>query len=94
MAKKQQRKWVREEVVILAVEYFRTKDSSDAVIEGSHIKISQFLRKGEEKITGLPVSDIFRDYAGIHMQSGRIRCLNPDTPYDGMKGKLYYRRKM
>lgn len=30
--------------------------------------------------------EIFRDFAGIRMQSGRIRCLDPETQYSGMKG--------
>ena len=25
-------------------------------------------------------------FAGIRMQSGRIRCLDPETQYSGMKG--------
>ena len=48
--------------------------------------ISNFLRKREEILTGSPVSEIFRDYAGIRMQSGRIRCLDPETQYSGMQG--------
>jgi len=82
----QQRKWVREEVVILVVEYFRTKHLSAEDISETHQKISDFLRKREEILTGAPISDIFRNYAGIHMQSGRIRCLDLDTPYSGMQG--------
>lgn len=82
----QQRKWVREEVVILVVEYFRTKHLSAEDISEPHQKISDFLRKREEILTGAPVSDVFRNYAGIHMQSGRIRCLDSDTPYSGMQG--------
>lgn len=81
-----QRKWVREEVVILVVEYFRTKNLSNEEIETTHQRISDFLRKREEIITGNSVSDIFRNYAGIHMQSGRIRCLDPETCYSGMQG--------
>ena len=83
---KQQRKWVREEVVILVTEYFRTKNWSSEEISEVHQMISNFLRKREEILTGSPVSEIFRDYAGIRMQSGRIRCLDPETPYSGMQG--------
>lgn len=83
---KQQRKWVREEVVILVTEYFRTKNWSSEEISEVHQKISNFLRKREEILTGVPVSEIFRDYAGIRMQSGRIRCLDPETQYSGMQG--------
>lgn len=82
----QQRKWVREEVVILVVEYFKTKNLSADDISEMHQRISDFLRKREETLTGAPVSDVFRNYAGIHMQSGRIRCLDPETTYSGMQG--------
>lgn len=66
---KKQRKWVREEVVILVTEYFKTKNLSAEEISDNHQMISAFLRKREEMLTGLPVADIFRNYAGIHMQS-------------------------
>lgn len=83
---KQQRKWVREEVVILVTEYFRTKKWSSEAVSEVYQMISNFLRKREEILTGGSVSEIFRDYAGIRMQSGRIRCLDPDTHYFGMQG--------
>ena len=82
----QPRKWDREEVVILVAEYFRTKHLSSDEISDTHQMISDFLRKREEIITGVSVSDIFRNYAGIRMQSGRIQCLDPDTKYSGMQG--------
>lgn len=81
-----QRKWAREEVVILVTEYFRTKSLSPEEISETQKMISDFLRKREEILTGEPVSEIFRDYAGIRMQSGRIRCLDPETYYFGMQG--------
>ena len=84
--KSMERKWDREEVVILVVEYFRTKNLSSDEISKTHQEISDFLRGREEILTGVPVSDIFRNYAGIHMQSGRIRCLDPETHYFGMQG--------
>lgn len=84
--KSTERKWDREEVVILVVEYFRTKNLSTDEINQTHQEISDFLRQREEILTGVPVSDIFRNYAGIHMQSGRIRCLDPETHYSGMRG--------
>ncbi len=84
--KNTERKWDREEVVILVVEYFRTKNLSADEINKTHQKISDFLRRREEILTGVLVSDIFRNYAGIHMQSGRIRCLDPETNYSGMQG--------
>ncbi len=84
--KNTERKWDREEVVILVTEYFRTKNLSSDEINKTHQKISDFLRQREEILTGAPVSDIFRNYAGIHMQSGRIHCLDPETHYSGMQG--------
>lgn len=84
--KSTERKWDREEVVILVAEYFKTKNLSADQINTTHQKISDFLRRREEILTGLPVSEIFRNYAGIHMQSGRIRCLDPETHYSGMQG--------
>ena len=82
----QQRKWDREEVVILVVEYFRTKNLSTDDISETHQQISNFLRKREEILTGASVSDVFRNYAGIRMQSERIKCLDPETTYSGMQG--------
>lgn len=81
-----QRKWVREEVVILVTEYFKTKNLSSEEKSETYQMISDFLRKREELLIGEPVSEIFRDYAGIRMQSGRIRCLDPETQYSGMQG--------
>lgn len=81
-----QRRWAREEVVILVVEYFRTKNSPKEEIEKNHQRISNFLRKREKILTGKPVSKTYRNYAGIKMQSGRIRCLDPETKYSGMQG--------
>lgn len=82
----QQRKWVREEVVILVTEYFRTKNFAPKEIEENYQRISDFLRKREKSLTVAPISDVFRNYAGIRMQSGRIRCLDPETHYTGMQG--------
>lgn len=84
--KNEQRKWEREEVVILVAEYFRTKNLSSDEINITHQKISDFLRRREVILSGVLVPDIFRNYAGIHMQSGRIRCSDPETHYSGMQG--------
>ncbi len=81
-----QRKREREEVVILVVEYFRTKNYSNERIEVIQQKVSDFLRKREEIITQQLVSYIFRNYVGIYMQSGRIRCLDSEMDYSGMQG--------
>ena len=82
----QQREWVREEVVILVTEYFRTKNFSPKEIVQNHQRISDFLRKREKRLIAAPISDVFRNYAGIRLQSGRIRCLDPETHYTGMQG--------
>lgn len=82
----QQKKWGREEVVVLVTEYFRTKNCAFEEISDMHQRISNFLRKREEILTGEPVSEIFRNNAGIRMQYGRIRCLDPATHYSGMQG--------
>ena len=84
--KSKQRKWVREEIVVLVADYFRTKDLSSEEIKVSHEEVSKLLRRREENLTGKEISPVFRDYSGIRMQSWRIRCLDLDTEYTGMKG--------
>ena len=81
-----QRRWVREEVIILVVEYFRSKNFSASELDAVYHDVSNFLRRREEKLTGQPVSETFRNYAGIRMQVGRVRCLDPDTGLSGMRG--------
>lgn len=81
-----QRKWVREEVCLLVAEYFRTKALSKEDIEKSHEFVSRVLRNREKSITGEAISDTFRNIDGITLQSARIKCLDPDTPYSGMQG--------
>lgn len=53
---KKQRKWVREEVVILVTEYFKTKNLSAKEISDNHQAISAFFRKREEMLTDLPAA--------------------------------------
>lgn len=81
-----QRKWIREEVVILVTEYFKTKNLSADEINKNQERISEFLKKRERLLTEAEPSEVFRNYSGIHMQSGRIRCLDPETHYSGMQG--------
>ena len=81
-----QRRWTREEVCLLVAEYFRTKSLSNEDIERSHEFVSRILRNREKSITGAPISDTFRNLDGITLQSARIKCLDPDTPYSGMQG--------
>lgn len=78
-------KWDREEVVILVVEYFRSKDLSREEIIKSRQRVSFFLRKREEIRTGKTTSETFRNFAGITMQSGRINSLDPESRNFGMK---------
>ena len=82
----QQKKWEREEVIILVGEYFRNKTLSVEQIDESYYKVSNFLRKREEILTGMSVEEIFRNYAGIRMQTARVRCLDPETKLSGMEG--------
>ena len=81
-----QRKWVREEVCLLVSEYFRTKALSNEEIHKSHELVSRILRNREKILTGSQISDTFRNIDGITMQSARIKCLDPDTPYSRMPG--------
>ncbi len=81
-----EREWDREEVVVLVCEYFRTKWFTKEETDASYHFLSDFLRARETMLTGRPVTDTFRNYAGIRMQSGRIRCLDPDSHYSGMQG--------
>lgn len=81
-----ERRWDREEVVILVVEYFRLKNLSAEEVKKGHQWISFFLRKREEIRTGEKVSETFRNYAGIKLQSGRVNCLDPETSNSGMIG--------
>ena len=73
--KNMQRKWDREEVIILVTEYYKNRNLSAEKIDESYHRISKFLRQREELCTGKSVSDMFRNYAGIRMQSARIRCM-------------------
>ena len=48
-------------------------------------EVSVFLGNREEYLTVRSVSDIFRNDAGIYMHWGRIRCIDPETKFNGMK---------
>lgn len=55
-----QRRWVREEVVILVTEYFRTKNLSTKEVNESYYQISEFLRNGwQEKNPKTPWTTSF-----------------------------------
>lgn len=80
------RDWDREEVCLLVTGYFRTKEQDKESIRMRQMQISKILRKREEILTKKPVPDRFRNFNGIALQMGRIRCLDPETNYYGMKG--------
>ena len=82
---RRERLWDREEAVILVTEYFKTRNLSKDDIQLSHMKISELLRKRERILTGRDIDETFRNYAGICLQSSRIRCLDETTKYCGMK---------
>lgn len=63
--KNEQRSWDREEVVILAAEYFRAKQMLSDIVDENYHRVSSILRIREMKITGEPVFDVFRDYRGV-----------------------------
>ena len=44
------------------------------------------MRNREKFLTGKDISPTFRDYEDIRLQTYRIRCLDTDTDYCGMKG--------
>lgn len=68
----------------LVTEYFKNKQLSTEQIDESYHRISEFLRRWKEIITSEEVSDMFRNYADILMQTARIRSLYPDTGLNGM----------
>jgi hypothetical protein len=80
-----QPRWDREEVVLLVVTYFRGKNKSEEEILRNHRMISEILRKRYRAINGEEPDDLFRNLNGIILQSGRIRCLDPETDYYGMQ---------
>lgn len=84
-----QKRWEREEVIILVAEYFRNKNKSQREVMDSYCFVSEFLRKREKVLTGHEPDDTFRNYAGIRMQTARIRCLDPETDDRGMQGTKF-----
>ena len=78
-----QRKWDREEVVLLVVNYFQTKGMPAEIINESRRKLSNFLKFREFCLTKQRIPEIFRNEAGIRMQSDAIKGLDPDTPQRG-----------
>lgn len=83
-----QPKWEREEVVLLIVTYFRSKNKSDEEVLRSQAMVSEILRKRFRVINGFEPDGLFRNLNGIILQSGRIKCLDPETKYLGMQPTL------
>ena len=93
-----QRDWVREEMVVLVSEYFRTKDLSVEESKNSIDMISRILRKRAEK-NGEKISDMFRNINGIQMQTSCIMKYDPDMKKKGivnvnMKMSIFSEMKM
>lgn len=83
--------WDREEVVLLVVEYYRTKGLSHDEIAAGQRLVSKILRNRYKKLHGEEPTELFRNTNGIALQTSRIRCLDPETPYNGMKPTLLQR---
>ena len=50
--------------------------------------VSEILRKRFRVINGFEPDGLFRNLNGIILQSGRIKCLDPETKYLGMQPTL------
>ena len=71
-----QRPWVREEMVLLVAEYFRTRDLSPKEKRESIEMISKVLRQRAIN-NGEKISDTFRNINGIQMQTACIMKYDP-----------------
>ena len=67
-----QRKWDREEVVILVTEYFRSKKWTNENIVENQKKISRFLKKREQMHSA--------ESSGLRCVSERTLCKAQRTP--------------
>ncbi len=77
--------WVREEMVLLVVEYFRTKKLSNSEQTKSKVLLSNKLRQmGIDR--GLDIPEDFRNLNGITMQMANIKHLDPEEQERGNKG--------
>lgn len=72
-----QRKWVREEMVLLVAEYFRTKNLSNQEKKESIQMISRVLRQRAIN-NGERISETFRNINGIQMQTACIMKYDPE----------------
>lgn len=82
-----QRAWVREEMVLLVAEYFRTKNLDIREKKKSIQSISKILRN-RALVNGEDVSEIYRNENGIQMQLACIIKYDPDRICSGERGGL------
>lgn len=73
-----QRGWVREEMVVLVAEYFRTRGLSSQERKQSIQMISKVLRN-RAIANGETISDTFRNINGIQMQTACIMKYDPQV---------------
>ena len=90
--KSTERKWDREEVVILVVEYFRTKNLSSDEINQTHQEISDFLRQREEILTGVPVrkNPLHRSGNALFRNAGNKASKRNSARVSEGSGSTYY----
>ena len=85
MDKMKSPKWEREEVVLLVVEYFRTRDLSRQEVLKSIAFLSRFLKR-RAVLLGNEVNETFRNETGIEMKFGNIKSLDKKYVEAGGKG--------
>lgn len=80
-----QRSWVREEMVVLVSEYFRTKNLGSEESKNSVNMVSQILRNRALK-SGEVVGPTFRNVSGIQMQTACLIKYDPEMQEKGING--------
>lgn len=80
-----QRGWVREEMVVLVAEYFRTKGKTSQESKESIQLVSLVLRNRAMK-NGEKISKTFRNISGIQMQTACIIKYDPEMKEKGITG--------
>ncbi len=78
-------KWDREEVVLLVVEYFRSRDLPRTERVKSISFLSKFLRR-RAVILGWVVEEKFRNETGIEMKFGNLMSLDKQYTQSGCVG--------
>lgn len=80
-----QPEWEWEEVVLLVVTYFRSKNKPADEIRRNQEIVSEILRRRFKAINGVEPHAVFRNLNGIILQSSRIRALDPETQCSRMQ---------